>query len=112
MDRTLTQQILFGAHDDDLTAISNAVQERRKLLRQHQRAEARLTIQVGDRGTLTGIRPKYVEGAEVEVVEAPKRSRVLARFIEPVDPRVIARFGRTTNIPLTCFKATTGSTVS
>ena len=105
--KELIRRITRGAFDDELNVINDAVHARRKLLRQHDAEEARLTLQVGDRGTLTGLRPQYVNGAEVEIIEPPARTRVLVKILTP-NPRIAARFGGAVKIPLTSFVPVNG----
>lgn len=101
--KTLYGAILGGQHDADLEALSGVIRERRRILQDCKATAARFTLKVGDRGTLTGIRPKYANGAMVEIHEPPMRSKVMVRVVCE-NPRVLARFGSIFKIPLVCFK--------
>lgn len=67
--------IISGQADDNLNGIASAVVERKKALG----AVTLHTIKPGHKVRLTGLRPRYMEGALATVVER-RRTRVLVNL--------------------------------
>ena len=80
---SIIASIINGDHDNDLESISNAVHERRKITRQTDTAIAMVNIKVGDTVILKNLSPKYVNGAEAEVVDK-KRTKLVVKLKEPI----------------------------
>lgn len=71
---TLLADILTGVHDDNLDALSNAIDDRNKAL---NRASF-YVWKPGDKATLHNLRPKYMIGAPVTII-GRKVSRIEVR---------------------------------
>lgn len=64
--------------NDEINQIINAVKAAQKFTRARRSASAILTLKVGQRGRLSGLRPNKLNGTEVTIVSV-NRSRVLVR---------------------------------
>jgi hypothetical protein len=93
------------ASREEITGIHEAANARARLLRDLKTAEAAATIKVGDRVTLNGLRPKYLNGLQGEIkatdgtratVELGKVDAVMARRYATLDGRILVPIGSLT----------------
>ena len=94
---TATREEISGIHD--------AANARSRMLRDIRTAQAAATIKVGDKVTLGGLSPKYLNGLQGEVkaldgkrvtVELGKVDRTLARRYVTLDGRILVPVGSLT----------------
>ena len=102
--RDIVHSILTGGvaawpRDEDIDAISNALKERRSILRRIRTADARAEMRIGSEGTLTGLSPKYLNGMRVRV-STIKKTRVGITFVDAPPDRF--SLGGTT-VPAQCI---------
>lgn len=99
---TAVQSILTGEYDETLETLLDAIHERKKSVRKVKAQQNKLLLSVGDHVTLSGLSPKYINGAVVKVAEI-RRTRCLVEPIDGVTPnRVANRFGMGVTVPLNC----------
>lgn len=95
---------VLNADDETCHTLGEAVQQRLKAIRQSRAMVVKATIRPGDKVRLTGIRPKVLDGIEVEVVRRD-RTRVLVRM--PTDDRrlLTTKFlpGSEVKVPASCI---------
>lgn len=84
--------IIAGAYDDQIDAITDAARSRRNALRTAQAH----TLKEGDVVVLSGLSPKYINGKRATVV-AVKRTRVTVIPVEPV-----GKFSGLCDVPMFC----------
>lgn len=73
----IVDAILAGVADDNLDAISGAIQDRK----QHRARVAFHTVKPGTKARLKNLRPKYMVGAPCEVV-SKKQTRIVIKVDE------------------------------
>jgi len=96
--------IAAGEQDEKISRIFDALKERRKAIKAKQEAIAKATLSIGDKGTLTGLRPKYINGAHV-IVTGINRTRIEVKVDEDkfTSSRARDRLGWGSTVPMTCF---------
>ena len=104
--KTLAGEIIGGVHDADLDKLQTAVRERKRILRDCATTKGRFELKRAHTGTLTGLRPAYINGAPVEIIEV-KRTRVLCSLrldVDLGDPRIITKLGsHPFSVPIVSF---------
>lgn len=86
---------VFNADQHEVERLQVALTERRKLLRASETHEALATLRPGDIATMHGIRPQYLNGVRVKVVQL-RKTKILVELDYSngvVDGRAQARFG-------------------
>ena len=104
--RELLVAIMDGEHDDQLDVLSNAIRERMKAKRDRDAQITAMLLKKGDRVTMKGLSPKFLNDEIVEVVEV-KQKRVAVKAIEEVTGlRAAQRIGfhGGCTVPLTCVE--------
>jgi len=92
----LIQEIEEGALDFALNLMQNAINSRREMIRSSEARRNAMSIKVGDRVVLKGLRPKYLNGLSAEVVTVGTKMNV--RLDRPV-----GKYGRNiTEVPANC----------
>ena len=93
--------ILDGKFDDDLQALTNATEARRKVLRAKTAQMNALFLNPGDKVRLSNLRPQYINGEVVEVVKVNK-TRVKVKATDDNSLRVQQRIRMDggTSVPL------------
>jgi ribosomal protein L21E len=94
---------VFNADDRELDRLRQAIQERARQLRVINKHEALAKFNDGDRVELSGLSPKYLNGA-TGVIERMEKDRIAVRLDDDVDYRIPARYGRTVRVPANCLK--------
>ena len=106
----LLHAIIDGEHDANLAEIFAAIRDRQQIVRTINDSKALATIKVGDKVVLKGLSPKYLNGAECEVVAGPKTSRSKRISVKLLDPKTCnykaaARFGSfPVQVPVGCVE--------
>lgn len=102
---TLIASIINGEYDDGLDRIVEAVRSRRQELSRKRSQLNALTIDVGARVRLQGLSPKYLNGLEGTVVQAPQHRATRSKtktylFVkhESLDSR-LRRYGNPLAVP-------------
>ena len=96
----LCEQITAGAYDTDLQTINKALQQRALTIRSIKAQDALATINVGDRVTLDGLKPRYVNGSTPLVVKI-NQTRAVVILEKPK-----GRFMGEVTVPLACITPT------
>jgi len=105
--KEIASGILDGEYDNVLDSLQSAINERRKDVRARHARLNGLTLKAGDRVTLHGLSPKFLNDEVVEVVTVNK-TRVAVKSIDGVTGfRAAARIGSHggCTVPLTCVTA-------
>lgn len=104
----LVEAILDGKYDDDLDTIQGALKDRWTISRAIRDKKALAQINVGDEVRTKNLSPKYLNGALAKVTEGPANSRstrVSIKFQEPVNPRIVKRYGTMpVRVPVGCLE--------
>lgn len=103
--REVAALISSGQADDDLDLVYRAFRERDRLVRAEQSSRMSLTLRVGTKAKLKGIRPKALIGSVVTIQEV-RNTRAVISFDDAERVRIISRgrFGHTTTtVPLACL---------
>lgn len=90
--------IVNGRYDEHLDEITALVRSRREALARLRSYD----LKVGDRATIHGLSPKYLNGHTVEVVEAPTGKRTVScKFVGQVP----GRYGNSqvVKVPVVCL---------
>jgi ribosomal protein L21E len=103
---TIDQVVDFIYNDadaGDVERIVDAVRDSRRQARQVDRRQAMREFSIGDRVSLHGLSPKYVNGSRGTIT-----GRANAKFVVELDDdtpqRVFARCGKSPRIPAVCLK--------
>lgn len=96
--------ILDGEYDASLDALSDAAHTRRKELRKKEGQMNALFLSAGDRVTLKGLSPKYLNGTVVEVVKINKTRAVVKPIEGETSLQATHRIGAAgCRVPLSCM---------
>lgn len=85
-------EFIYSAGEDDLRIITDAVNARRESLRKRKTQEMLRTLRVGDKVTLTNVKPKYLIGTGGTIIER-RGTKFVVELDDYADKRAIARFG-------------------
>jgi ribosomal protein L21E len=96
---SLLADIIDGKHDGELSEITEAIRQRKKLNSSKNTAKAMATIKVGDVVVLRNLSPKYINGCTGKVM-SKKRTKFAVRLD---DGQYTGRFGLNVNVPATCI---------
>ena len=98
----LIEDILNGKHDEDLESLSNALNGRKKIIREQKTAIALCSLNVDDIVVLRNLTPKYVNGSKGIITEK-RRKKFSVKLIDP-SYRVRQRFSGNVVVPATCIE--------
>jgi hypothetical protein len=99
---TSTDKIINGDFDSQLDDMQDAMNDRRKIVRQMTTAKNMMNIKVSDIVVLKGLTPKELNGRKGKVT-AKKRSTISVKF---TDGKTTSRFreGATVRVPAVCVE--------
>lgn len=95
--------IATGKYDDQMDALMDAVNRRRKLIAQQAKNLNMATIDVGNTVRLTGLRPKYLNGVTTEVLGKNQSTLSIRIPFEQV-PYNSKYAGQRTTVPANCVE--------
>lgn len=96
--------ILDGKFDDNLKGLADAIHERRKDVRKREGQMNAVLLKVGDRVTLKGLSPKYLNGTVVEVTEIHKTRASIKAIDGETSLKAAHRLIGGARVPLSCVE--------
>ena len=99
----IAREILAGEWDDHLAGLFEAYRARKKAQRSERAEFAAATVRIGDRGTLDGISPKYLNGCPVEVTGKNAKTLDVVAIEEGSTLRQKERLRFGGRVPASCF---------
>lgn len=98
-DMNTVIELLATATLEDLNDISSMIRQRREYLQTQAAMRLKLNLKAGDRATLHGLKPKYLNGCRVTILSVTGMKAQVAFDINP-NPK---RFGHEVGVPLACI---------
>ena|SRR6478752_4480194 len=92
-------ELLQQADLDDLNDIAGMIRQRREYLQTQRSMRLKLNLKAGDRASLNGLKPKYLNGCRVTILGL-EGMKALVEFDANPNPK---RFGNTVTVPLSCI---------
>lgn len=95
-------QFIMQASDTELDKILEVFNDRRKMLRMRQAADAKIKFSLGDTVMLRGLSPKYLDGTKVTIIGSAEKS-FLVKLEPGASRRVVDRVGGAAfKVPASC----------